>query len=346
VMDRNLRRAAEYTKANGLRFRPHTKTHKLPVLAQRQLQLGATGLTVAKVGEAEIMQQIRPPDMLVAYPILGPSKLRRLMEVAAHVPITVAMDSIQAARQLSDAARKFAATVKVLVEMDAGFGRVGVKPADVTELAIEVSRLPYLEFAGISFFPGHIFPSNGGMRSLEALEQTLRPVIESLERAKLSVAVVSGGSTPTLFHSHLVPSMNEIRSGTYIFNDKNTVVAGGCSYEDCAAYITTTIVSVAKDGQVIIDSGSKMISSDPAVGAGEHSFGYVVDAPQAIFHRMNEEHGYVDVSKTGRHFAVGDRFRIIPNHICVVVNLQEEVYGFRGDTIEQTWTVEARGKLK
>ena len=153
VMERNLRRAAEYTQAHNLRFRPHAKTHKNPSLARKQLDLGAVGLTVAKVGEAEVMQRAKPRDILVAYPILGDHKLGRLMKVASEVPITVALDSIEAAGQLSRAACQSHVEISVLLEMDIGFGRVGVKPVEVHELAGVVRRLPCLRLVGLSFFP-------------------------------------------------------------------------------------------------------------------------------------------------------------------------------------------------
>ncbi len=347
IMEKNLRRAAEYTAANNLRFRPHAKTHKIPALARKQLDLGAVGLTVAKVSEAEVLEQAEPQDYLIAYPVVGERKLERLMQVARRVQTTVSLDSAEAARQLSAAGRAAGVEVGVLVEMDAGFGRVGVQPSDVPELAAQVRRLPFLRFEGIAFFPGHISPNApGGLGKLDSLGQCIQEVIRALELDQIPVRVVSGGSTPTLFYSHLVSGMNEIRSGTYIFNDKNTIVSGGCTLNECAAFLLTTVISVAKNGQVILDIGSKAIGLDPLAGSGEQSYGYILEAPEACFFRMNEEHGYVDIRRAERRFQVGDQIRIIPNHICVAVNLQEEVYGFRGDSVEEIWKVEARGKLK
>lgn len=347
VMEDNLRRAAEYTSAHRIRFRPHAKTHKIPALAKKQLDLGAVGITVAKVSEAEILEQAQPGEFLVAYPVVGELKLKRLMGVAKRVPTTVALDSIEAASKLSDAACKAGVDVGILIEMDAGFGRVGVQPADVVALAKRVRSLSRLSVEGIAFFPGHISPKHVDYeKTLYALGDTVQEVLAGFDRERIPVRVVSGGSTPTLYDSHLVKGMNEIRSGTYIFNDKNTVVANGCTVKQCAAYILTTVVSVARPGQVIIDSGSKSISSDPLAGSDEQTFGYVKEAPGARFFRMNEEHGYINIEQAEQRFYVGDRIRIIPNHICVAVNLQEEVYGIRGDNVEVIWPVAARAKLK
>jgi len=348
VMERNLRRAAEYAATHGLRLRPHTKTHKIPELARRQLQLGAAGLTVAKVGEAEVMLAAEPPELLVAYPIIGRAKLARLAEVARRTRVTVALDSLQVARQLSDAAREAQVRFGVLAEVDVGLGRVGVAPGDeLTGLIRGLLRLPYLSYQGIAFYPGHIKSlDNDGVEQIEALDRLLDEILERLKREDLEPGIVSGGSTPTLFHSHRIRGLTEIRPGTYIFNDRNTWLAGACKLEDCAASILVTVVSRARPGQAIIDGGSKTFSSDRLTPVSEVSFGYVIEAPGAVFTRMNEEHGFLDVRKAEIEPAVGDRLRIIPNHICTAMNLHERVYGIRGDQVEAVWEVAARGKLQ
>ena len=164
-------------------------------------------------------------------------------------------------------------------------------------------------------------------------------------RAGIAVKIVSGGSTPTLFHSHEIEGLNEIRPGTYVFNDLNTVSIGACQLEDCAAAVLATVVSTVRPGQMIIDGGSKTFSSDRLVNSSDMSFGRVLEAPAARFHKMNEEHGFLDLGAE-REFHVGDRVRVIPNHICVAMNLHEQVYGVRGDRVEEVWKVDARGKLQ
>jgi D-serine deaminase-like pyridoxal phosphate-dependent protein len=144
-----------------------------------------------------------------------------------------------------------------------------------------------------------------------------------------------------MWHSHEVPAMNEIRPGTYIFNDRNTVLSGACQPADCAATILATVVSTSVPGQFVIDGGSKTFSSDRAAADG---FGVFLDAPGALFEKMNEEHGYV--KDPGHRRKVGDRVRILPNHICVAVNLHERIYGVRGEEVVESWTVDGRGKLQ
>jgi D-serine deaminase-like pyridoxal phosphate-dependent protein len=318
------------------------------MVGRMQLESGAAGLTVAKVGEAEVMLATGAADLLLHYPVIGRAKLERLMAVARKTRITVALDSFFAARQLSDAARAAQVEIGVLAEADVGLGRVGVTPGEeLLQLAQCVARLPHLSLEGITFYPGHIKDTGEyGMRQLAELSTLVRQMIEDLKRAGLEPKIVSGGSTPTLFHSHEVAELNEIRPGTYVYNDMNSVREGACALEDCAASIMTTVVSTAKKGQMIVDGGSKTFSSDRSVTPGENTFGRLVEAPEANFRAMNEEHGYVDITHAGREFAVGDRVHIIPNHICVAVNLHEQAYGIRGDVVEKVWKVEARGKLQ
>lgn len=347
IMERNLCRAADYARAQGLRLRPHTKTHKIPELARRQVDLGAAGITVAKVGEAEVMMRAAPPELLVAYPVLGPGKLERLMRLAKATAVTVALDSMFAAAQLSDAAGAAGVNVGVLAEFDAGLDRMGVPPgSELLELARKISLLPNLTFEGLAFYPGHIKQMDeGGRKKMAALGELLASVQSDFRHAGIETRVISGGSTPTLFHSHELPGLNEIRPGTYIFNDINTILSGACSQADCAATVLATVVSNARHEFVMIDGGSKTFSSD-RTAASEVTFGHLVELPGARFSKMNEEHGYVDVRPCGRVPEVGERLRVIPNHVCTAINLHEQVYGIRGDSVEHVWKVEARGKLQ
>jgi|HubBroStandDraft_1064217.scaffolds.fasta_scaffold00982_10 D-serine deaminase-like pyridoxal phosphate-dependent protein len=351
AMEGNLRRVADYAERHRLRLRPHTKTHKSPRIGRRQLELGAAGLTVAKVGEAEVMLDAAPPDLLVAYPVIGRSKLQRLMAVARRARVTVSLDSLFAAQQLSEASQTVGANkvrIGVLAETDVGLGRVGVSPGrDLLDLARGIEQLAGLSFEGIAFYPGHI-KDNGerGREALAALGNVIQSILADFRREGLGVRIVSGGSTPSLYHSHELPGLNEIRPGTYVYNDWNTVASGACKPDECAAALLVTVVSTARPGQIIVDGGSKTFSSDRLTGSADPTFGHVLEAPAAVFHKMNEEHGYVDVRLCDRKFEMGERLRIVPNHICVAVNLHERVYGIRNGDVEEVWEVAGRGKLQ
>jgi len=338
AMERNLARMADYARSHNLRLRPHTKTHKSIALAKRQLALGAAGLTVAKPGEAEVLVDADPPELLVAYPTVGERKLARLMDVARRTRLSMSLDSLGVAEALSRAAVQAGVRVGVLVETDVGLHRVGVAPERVDALAAAVERLPHLDWDGVAFYPGHVKSlDREGLSAIEKLGETVGQLTH-----RLRPRIVSGGSTPTWEHSHRIPGMNEIRPGTYIFNDRNSVAIGSCAREDCAVSILVTVVSTAVSGQAIIDGGSKTFSSDRLVSGGE-GHGEVVEWPEAVFVKMNEEHGFVQTSRPAK---VGDRVKVIPNHVCVAVNLEEKIYGIRGRTVEEIWTVDARAKLQ
>ncbi|HAX42470.1 MAG TPA: alanine racemase [Bryobacteraceae bacterium] len=341
IMDRNLARVANYAREHNLRLRPHTKTHKIPALGRRQLDLGAVGLTVAKTTEAEVMLDAAPEDLLIAYPVLGQAKLERLRRIARKTRVTIALDSLEAARPLSD----LGVDLGVLVEVDLGLGRTGAAPTDVPSLVQEIVALPHLDWEGLAFYPGHIKGLTGEDEAKSAkLRRDLHDLLNTLTALRLVPRIVSGGSTPLLFHSHTFAGVNEIRPGTYIFNDLNTAAMGACSLEDCAATILATVVS-RREGHMIIDGGSKTFSSD-RLATGGAGFGLLPAFPGAVFHKMNEEHGYVDIHECQNAPAVGERVQVLPNHICVAVNLHEQVYGIRGGEVVETWTVAGRGKLQ
>jgi D-serine deaminase-like pyridoxal phosphate-dependent protein len=347
-LQNNLRRVANYCSQHGLRLRPHTKTHKNPTVARMQLELGAVGLTVAKVGEAEVMLASGTPDLLIAYPILGETKLRRLTEVARNVEVTVALDSREAAEELSQAAQSAGVTVGVLTEADVGVHRCGLDPGPgLVALAQAVDRLPGLRLEGVQIYPGHIWVNApNGPEQLARLRETVAQIRGDFQRVGLPLRILSGGTSPTLYCSHTIEGVNEVRPGTYVFNDCTQVAAGVCTWDDCAVTILTTVVSTPRENAAIVDGGSKTFTSDPLPGSAEGLFGRVVEAPEARFYQMNEEHGYLDFESASQKVRIGDRIRIVPNHVCVAVNMHEKVYGVRGETVEEVWEVAGRGKLQ
>lgn len=347
IMENNLVRVADYARQNGLRLRPHTKTHKIPKLGRRQLDLGAAGLTVAKTTEAEVMLGAEPEDLLVAYPVIGRTKLERLMRVARRTNVTLAVDSLHAIRELSEAADAHGLVIGVLAEFDAGLHRVGVDAGEpLLALVKAIHDLPGLDFRGVTFYPGHIKDMASAGSALADLSLAVSGAVKLIEQSGFGVAVVSGGSTPTLFESHRIERLNEIRPGTYIFNDRNTWLSGACNLTDCAASILATVVSTSVPGQMVIDGGSKTFSSDRSAIADAPGFGYLAEAPGAVFSKLNEEHGFIDIRDAGRKWQPGDQVRILPNHICVAMNLHERVYAIRGEEVVEVWEVEGRGKLQ
>jgi D-serine deaminase-like pyridoxal phosphate-dependent protein len=348
VVERNLDRMAKSCRDQGVGLRPHTKTHKTPEAARMQIQRGALGLTVAKVGEAEVMAQAGLDEILVAYPIFGREKLQRLASLARERNILVSLDDERTAEELSSVVREQGAAVGVLVEFDVGFHRCGLKPGPkCVELAGKIEKLPGLKFRGLMTYFGNVWGSQEERRRevLQVADQVTR-ALEAFAEAHLPVEIVSGGSTPSAEFAHLVPGLTEIRPGTYIYNDLNTYQQGACGLEDCAARVVTTVVSTAVPGRAILDAGSKTLSSDMSRGGPQGGYGLVVEAPDAPLIKLNEEHGHLDITQSSHRFQVGEVVTVIPNHVCTCVNMHDEVYLLRDEQVAGCWRVAARGKIR
>jgi D-serine deaminase-like pyridoxal phosphate-dependent protein len=348
VMERNLSRMGDYCREQQLLLRPHTKSHKIPELAKRQLASGATGITVAKIGEAEVMLDAGITDILIAYPIVGAEKAQRLARIAERARISVALDSEEAARAISAAAARQGTKIGILCEIDVGFGRCGLSnEADLLTLARKITALPALEFKGLMFFPGHfgVGPEQRAALRVQVNEQ-LNRCLEAFARADLPLPIVSGGSTPTAYESDLFQGVNEVRPGMYIFNDRNTAAISAASLEDCALSVLVTVVSTAVPGKAIIDGGSKTFSSDRYQGEDGNGFGLVKEDHGAEIERLTEEHGHLNIQRSARRYQVGERLSVIPNHVCTTVNMHDEIYGVRGEEVEEIWRVAGRGKVR
>ncbi|HJT67941.1 MAG TPA: alanine racemase [Pyrinomonadaceae bacterium] len=347
VMERNLSRMAAYCREHELRLRPHTKTHKIPELARKQIQSGASGITVAKLDEAEVMINAGLDDVLIAYPIVGPTKTHRLADLAQRATITVSLDSETAARGISAAVSERQSTVNILVELDVGFGRCGVpSETEALNLAQTIASLPGVNFQGLMFFPGHFGVDPEQRKTLRAdVNELLDRCLNSFARAGIPLHTISGGSTPSRYESDLFHGMNETRPGTYIFNDRNTVGVSAASLEDCALSVLVTVVSTSIFGHAAIDGGSKTFSSDRYQAEDGRGFGLVKDDPAVEIERFSEEHGHLNIARSERRYRVGDRLAVIPNHVCSTVNMHDEIYGVRGERVETIWKVAGRGKV-
>ena len=341
---RNIERLVEYLRPLGIALRPHTKTHKSLRMAQMQLDAGARGLSVAKVGEAEVLSQVCD-DILVAFPALDSARTTRIAELAKRITVRVAVDSQLAVDALAEAARAASVTVGVLVELDVGAQRTGVQTvAQALDLARHVDQTDGVRLDGLFYYPGHI---------RDQYEQKFIPLGEKLNEAialwhahGLAPAIVSGGSTPSQYWSHLLPMTTEIRPGNGIYFDRNALSIGYCAQHDCAAKIITTVVSNAVPGKVVLDAGSKTLTSDRLLGATGHGgYGLIEQYPEAVINNLSEEHGEVDVSNCAQPPKLGERVSVIPNHICVAVNMQTFVY-FKDDNGElERGPVDTRGML-
>jgi D-serine deaminase-like pyridoxal phosphate-dependent protein len=232
----------------------------------------------------------------------------------------------------------------VLVELDLGMRRVGVQlPGDAIALAREIGMREAVEYRGITFYPGHVRSHTGQQGSVVSeLSARLSEFIDQLTNAGLRPHTVSGGSTPTLWRSHEVAGLTEIRPGINIFNDRNTAAVGACTWDECAYSVLATVVSTAVPGQAVIDAGSKALAKEEGFSPGG-GYAALLDRPEIVVRSLSEEHGLLDLSGTEWRPRVGDRVRVVPNHVCSSVNLHERLWAVRDGTVQEAWAVTGRG---
>ena len=345
-LERNLDRAADYASKHRLALRPHVKTHKTAWIAAEQLKRGAAGVTCATPREAEVMSGVAN-DILLAYPPVGKARAERIAGLPRDTRVIVALDSLEALLEIERAAEAAGRSIGVYVEIDMGMRRVGVANAQAAlELATRVQRSRSLYYEGIAFYPGHVRePVDAQDAALDRLNATIAETLETLRAGGAEPTVVSGGSTPTLWHTHRLIGVTEMRPGTYVFNDRTTAEIGACEWDDCAFTVLATVVSTAVAGQAVIDAGTKALGREPLRGAdAAGGFGSILGHPEVIVKGMSEEHGLLDLSRSGWKPRVGERVRVIPNHVCIVVHLNDAMHGVRGDRLERSWAVDARGR--
>ncbi len=328
-LEANLARWQAHCDEVGLANRPHIKTHKCVEIARRQVELGARGVTVQTLHEAELMVEAGIDDVLLPYNVVGGRKLEQLGLLLRRADVKVTADDERLLPGLAGAAADAGRELPVLVDCDTGFGRTGVgSPEDAAALGTAIERTEGLHLAGLL-----TFPTPPGTREFFSAACGL------LERRGLAAATVSAGGTPTMWSAaELAPVVTEYRAGTYVFNDRNTIAAGAARYDDVALTIVATVVS-RRDGRAILDAGSKALTSDTAVEGG---FGHVLEAPASTLGQLNEEHGYLALAGAD-DLELGQQVRIVPNHVCVAVNLFDELIGVRRGQAELRWPV-ARGR--
>jgi len=346
ALERNVARMAERARSHGVSLRPHVKTHKTVEIARLQVAAGAVGLTVAKTSEAEVFAEAGFGDLFVAYPVVGADKGRRLLALSDRVRLAVGVDSVEGASTLAGVFHSAGRGLDVLLKIDVGLHRVGVAPEAAGAMATRVADVPGLHLRGIFTHGGHAYgeESAHGVASVAQGEgRTMSAVASAIRGLGLPVETVSVGSTPTARGSMAVPGITECRPGNYVFHDLSQVGLGTCGLEDCALSVLATVVSVPAPERAVVDAGSKTLSSDPLrPRAGGHG---LVLGGRSRLDRLSEEHGVIAVAP-GDRFRVGDRVRVVPNHACVVSNLHDRLWAVRGDQVETTFAVAARGRVE
>lgn len=345
IAERNIRKMAEEGKKYGLSHRPHIKTHRSSELARWQVEAGCCGVTVAKLGEAEVMADAGIEDIFVAYAIIGQDKIARLIALARRCRIASAINSYAGAKALSDAFAAEGMKARVVIEVDGGLNRGGVKPYEATlEFARTVRDLPGLEIFGLMYYGGLVYNSHNEAEIREHAKRGRNQLVETAELLRkdgFCMDVLSAGSSYTGKTPDALEGITEIRSGHYIFNDCGQLDVGLATPEDCALTVISTVVCKPDDHVVIADVGTKSLTSD---GCHYRSgYGYVIGHPEVEIYSLNEEHAFMRTEGVNP-LQIGDKVAIIPNHACVVTNLVDEAYGFRSGEFSHMIRIDARGK--
>ncbi|MFE7062243.1 D-TA family PLP-dependent enzyme [Sutcliffiella sp. NPDC057660] len=347
----NINRMSGFAKDHGLKLRPHIKTHKSVKIAKLQLESGAVGITTAKIEEAIVMASEGIKDILIAYPISSPEKIKRVIELLNKgVDLKISVDSLEQIKLLQKELEATPHTLEVWIKVNSGLNRCGVEPGKAAlKLAQAVLFLSHLRVGGIFTHAGHSY----GAASKEKIEEIAlaeaSAVVESAEaceKAGIPILVRSVGSTPTYEISGKVEGITEVRPGNAVFFDAIQVGLGVAARADCALTVLSSVVGVYED-RIVLDAGSKTLCLDKGAHGLDSvkGYGYILGYPELKIDRLSEEHGVV-VFDEKPTLKLNDKVRIIPNHACTVVNQFDEYTVVEGDRVVDTWKVDARGKRK
>ncbi|GHV70100.1 alanine racemase [Spirochaetia bacterium] len=348
---RNIEAMQKLADAAGCRLRPHVKTHKMPLFARMQVEAGAAGITCAKVSEAEVMALGGLEDIFIAYPLVGAFRIRRALELAKKLKrLILAVDSLAGAEALNAAAAEAGTRFEVRLEIDTGAKRTGVPLETAADLALAISNLKNLELTGIYTFKSLNYQG----KPTEDAELAAREEGDLMEQAASAIAGrgiilkdISGGSSPTGPALLKTGKVNEIRPGTYIFNDLMLCSEGVASPENVAVRFAATVVSCPRDDYAVIDGGTKCFPTDIALNTAPFQYtGYarIEGKDHLRLDRMNEEHGIIRSVEGKTGLSVGEVITLIPIHVCTAINMQNSVYLLENNVLRRE-KVEARGML-
>lgn len=335
VVDRNIEKAQARCDDAGVANRPHIKTHKSPVLAKRQIAAGAKGITCQKLGEAEVMANAGIDDIIIATNLLGAARSGRLAALQKRVSLKVCADNPVSLAEYAKAATQAERALDVLIECDTGQQRAGVEtPPEALKLAEIIKSTPMLNFAGLLYYP----PLDGWPQTQAFHDE----VNTGLALLGMSANIISTGGTPNFINIGKLTGTTEHRAGTCIYNDLMMIEAGVATLDDCAFNVYSSVVSRGGSDRGILDAGSKTLTSDTG---GLDGYGRILEHPSARIHKFAEEHGFLDLSRCNDKPNVGDIVRVIPNHVCVAVNMVDQLVAVRAGEVVDVIPVAARGML-
>ena len=342
ILDTNIQKMADYMTSVNTELRPHVKTHKSPIIAKKQIKAGAIGVTCAKLGEAEEIVNAGIRDVLIANQIVGKHKISRLINLAKHSDIMVAVDDVKNIQDISEAAVADGVNVRILVEVNIGMNRCGVEPGEsALTLAQQVVQSPNLKFAGLMGYEGHTVANPNREERESATKGAMQRLVDTkdyLNKHELDVSIMSGGGTGTFDITGSIPEMTEVQAGSYVFMDStyNKVEGVGEKF-DCSLSVLATVVSRPEKERIIVDTGLKVLTKEFGVPQPIGFTGLEMTG-------LSEEHGKIQDSNENTALSPGDKIEILPTHCCTTVNLHDRYYGIREEIVESVWKIAARGR--
>ncbi len=339
-VEENVRRMVAIAGDTG-RLRPHVKTHKMPEMVRLCMRHGIGKFKCATIAEAEMLAQCEAPNVLLAYPLVGPNVARfvQLLRTYPATQFATIADSEEGIRHLAEASRAVGAVSRVWLDIDNGMHRTGVRPgAQALHLYRLIAELPSLEPGGLHVYDGHIHARDPEERRVRC-DEDFAPVsglARQIESAGMPVPAIVAGGSPT-FPIHARREGIELSPGTTVFWD-----AGYQKYPDldflCTAAVLTRIIGKPGPGRLCFDLGTKAIASEMP-----HPRVQIVglDAGQVLLH--NEEHLVIACADAGR-YRIGDCLYGVPYHICPTVALYAEAHVIEGHRFTERWQVTARAR--
>jgi D-serine deaminase-like pyridoxal phosphate-dependent protein len=336
AVERNIAKMADIFSDKECKLRPHIKTHKLPMIAHKQIEAGAIGITCAKLGEARVFFESGIKDILIANEIVGDIKIQRLVNLSGYGDLIVCVDHFENARDISEAAGKVGRKINVLVEVNVGLNRCGVRPGKPTlNLVQRITRLKNLVFRGVMGYEGGLFIKDVEQKKKQC-EECNRLLVETrelIEKNGFPVEIVSAGGTNTFYLTGLYPGITDVQVGSYVTMDAHNTYHG-VDFEQGITVLTTVISRLERE-RAVTDAGKKSLSTDEGLPTCKEP-GITVSA-------LNEEHGHLRIESPDHDLSVGDKIEIVPSHGCTTIPLHDHYVVIRNDYVESVVEIRARG---
>ncbi len=346
AFERNLRKMGDHLESKGKGVRPHSKTHKCPLIARAQLDHGAIGVCAAKVSEALVLCQAGIDRVLITSPVTTTEKANLVAELADAAPdLMIVLDSELGVVQLEAALAGHERALKVLIDLDPRMGRTGVREQeDVVHLADRIAESDRLRLMGVQHYAGHVMHIEGHAARREASLkhwQRASEIITLLQQRGFEIEVVTGGGTGTYDIDCDVGCVTDMQVGSYVFMDQeylNIGSATGPVYNDFETSLTvlTTAISQPASGAITVDAGTKGFASETVAPT-------CIDVAGSKFVFAGDEHGIVVLRDGSQQPLLGEKLQFVTPHCDPTVNLYDHYWVHQEGVVTELWPVTARG---